>query len=155
IVLLTGDGRICFLNRTGGGSPVEASLGVNVLDMTLPEDRPILAEAMHRALEAGGPVDYEARGGDVQGQPDWVFGRIVRLGGPSESAHLLLIARNITERKQAEQRLRENEERLRQLLDSLPVITWEFDAQAMRFTYVNGRAEAILGYPLEAWYEPH
>lgn len=47
---------------------------------------------------------------------------------------------------------RENKERYRKLVDSIGVITWEADVATLRFTFVSGRAEAILGYPLDQWY---
>lgn len=38
------------------------------------------------------------------------------------------------------------------LVDGVDGIVWEADANTTQFTYVSGRAEALLGYPREAWY---
>jgi two-component system cell cycle sensor histidine kinase/response regulator CckA len=37
------------------------------------------------------------------------------------------------------------------LLDAIPAIVWSADARTLRFTYVNGAAESILGFPAERW----
>jgi PAS domain S-box-containing protein len=44
------------------------------------------------------------------------------------------------------------EARYRELVDSVDAIVWEYDWVARRFTFVNRRAEQILGYPLADWY---
>jgi PAS domain S-box-containing protein len=40
----------------------------------------------------------------------------------------------------------------RDLVDTLDAIVLDADAETFQVTYVNRRAEAILGYPVEAWY---
>ena len=46
-----------------------------------------------------------------------------------------------------------DESRHQRLLESTSVISWEADAQTWIFTYVGTQAKALLGYPLEQWYE--
>ncbi len=43
------------------------------------------------------------------------------------------------------------EQRFRDLVQSLDAIVWEADAETWQFTFVNQRAEALLGYPVERW----
>ncbi len=40
---------------------------------------------------------------------------------------------------------------LESLLHDLDAIVWEADAQTWQFTFVGGRTEAILGYPVDDW----
>jgi diguanylate cyclase (GGDEF)-like protein/PAS domain S-box-containing protein len=47
--------------------------------------------------------------------------------------------------------LHESEERYRNLVEGVDAVVWEADAQTLQFTFVNRRAEAILGYPLAQW----
>lgn len=42
-------------------------------------------------------------------------------------------------------------DRLETLLSSIDSIVWEFDANDLRFTYVNSQAKRILGYEAEKW----
>jgi PAS domain S-box-containing protein len=37
------------------------------------------------------------------------------------------------------------------LLDTLPVVVWECSVDDLRFTYVNGAAEKMLGYSISSW----
>ena len=57
------------------------------------------------------------------------------------------------ERTRSDETVRENEERFRQLAETVRLIPWEGDASSFRFTYVGPQAVEILGYPVEAWYE--
>ncbi|MEO8512414.1 MAG: PAS domain S-box protein [Ignavibacteria bacterium] len=46
-----------------------------------------------------------------------------------------------------------NKDRFRELIEGLNVITYEFDIQLHRFAYISRMAEAILGYPVNQWFE--
>jgi PAS domain S-box-containing protein len=60
-------------------------------------------------------------------------------------------AQTILEKRQAEEALKEAEQRYRELVEGLDAIVWEADAQTWQFTFVSKRAEAILGYPVNQW----
>lgn len=44
-----------------------------------------------------------------------------------------------------------DERRLRDILESTNVVTWELDLASWRFTYVSPQAVAMFGYPAEDW----
>jgi PAS domain S-box-containing protein len=57
-------------------------------------------------------------------------------------------ARNATQRRiEAENA----QLRFRDLVNSVEGIVWEADAATLRFSFVSGQAERILGYPVERW----
>jgi PAS domain S-box-containing protein len=56
------------------------------------------------------------------------------------------ISRDITERRRAEELLRESDERHRKLFDNNPHPTWVFDRETLRFLAVNAAAVRKYGY---------
>ena len=56
------------------------------------------------------------------------------------------ISRDITERRRAEELLRESDERHRKLFDNNPHPTWVFDRETLRFLAVNAAAMRKYGY---------
>lgn len=60
--------------------------------------------------------------------------------------HVLLTLTDITERRRAEERLRESETRYRQLVEKAQDIIYRTDFDG-RFTYVNPMASRFIGYP--------
>jgi len=67
---------------------------------------------------------------------------------------VLGIARDITEQRQAEDELKNERLRFKNLVDSVDGIVWEAEAATVTFTYVSRQAERLLGYPLEEWCRP-
>lgn len=45
----------------------------------------------------------------------------------------------------------QGEQRLRTFVDSLGAVLWEARADSLRFTFVNQKAEELLGYPAQDW----
>ncbi len=62
------------------------------------------------------------------------------------------IVADISDKKQAQEALKQSEERFRKLAEKVRVIPWEADATTGRFTYVGPQTVEILGYPLADWY---
>ena len=56
-----------------------------------------------------------------------------------------------TERKRAEEALRQAEFEYRNLVESVQAIVWRTDARTFQFSFVSKEAETLLGYPVERW----
>jgi PAS domain S-box-containing protein len=120
-----------------------------------PEDRPILEGAIRRASETGEPWDLELRFITAKGNRLWVRaigkaerqdGRVVRLSGTFQ---------DITERKQAEQALRESEARWRSVTETSPDHVMLLDKDLV-IEFVNRASPGLtkmelIGTPLYAY----
>jgi PAS domain S-box-containing protein len=117
-----------------------------------PEDRSVLEGAIQRASETGEPWDLELRFITAKGNRLWVRaigkaerqdGRVVRLSGTFQ---------DITERKQAEQALRESEARWRSVTETSPDHVMLLDKDLV-IEFVNRASpgltkEELMGTPL-------
>lgn len=66
---------------------------------------------------------------------------------------LQAVIKDITDRKKAEALIRESQQRMESLVNTVDGIVWEADVQTFQFKFVSKQAEKILGYPVEAWLE--
>jgi PAS domain S-box-containing protein len=62
---------------------------------------------------------------------------------------------NINARKQAEIALLQERQRFQDIVNSVDGVVWEVDFSTFNFTYVSNKAENMLGYALDEWYQPN
>ena len=110
-----------------------------------PEDRPRIETALHHTLETGEPYRLEWRVPLPDGSVLWRESRAERrsVSGKQVVAGLVL---DITDRKRAEEALRESQERLQFALEAANAGTWEGVPETGEFT-ASDRALALHGPP--------
>ncbi len=69
--------------------------------------------------------------------------------GEGKGTETIGIARDITERKQSEEALRESEERFRKVLDNSIDMVYRLDLQTGRYDYISPSSKKMLGYTPE------
>lgn len=106
-----------------------------------PEDRPAVLQTLAETLDRSRPHHVEYRIVRPDGTIRWVegTGALMRNGSGSPS-HMIGVCTDITERKQAEETLRESEERFARFMQHLPGLAWIKDRQG-RYVFVNDAAE--------------
>ncbi|MEZ4425697.1 MAG: PAS domain S-box protein [Gemmatimonadota bacterium] len=90
-----------------------------------PEDRDAQERAVAEAIRTGREYQAEYRLRPTDGPPRWILARGNVVSGPAGvPAEMTGITMDITDRKRAEERLRESEERFREMTDRLPLLVW-------------------------------
>ncbi len=110
-------------------------LGTYPLDMVLPEDRDLVRENAVKMLKGQRSAPYEYRLVNARGETNWILETLASINYQGKRATLGNYM-DVTERKQAEQALKESQARFKELADLLPVTVFEIDTQ-LKYTYLN------------------
>ena len=111
-----------------------------------PESKPIIHKAIQRAIEYGEPYDLELEIITAKGNLRWV-----KTIGEADLEHRRVFGffQDITERKQAEEKLKESEEKYRFMFANNPQPMWIYDLETLAFLEVNKAAINHYGYSRE------
>jgi PAS domain S-box-containing protein len=129
--------------------------------MLHPDDREhVLAESA-RTNETGDPFDMEYRVVRADDAIAWLHDHAIVVDGPDGRRMWHGVLQDITAEKEAEEQLREAEERYRQLVEEIPAVTYlderdDADPNLWPTVYVSPQVESVLGYTAEEWLaDPH
>ncbi|WP_020677881.1 PAS domain S-box protein [Geopsychrobacter electrodiphilus] len=119
------------------------------LNAVHPQDRQLMDDSLREALARQHTYSIEHRILLPDGTLRHVHEQAEIIRGKDEQPISMLgTVHDITERKQAEQTLRDSESRYRNLIETTLDWVWEVDENAV-YTYVSPRAFAIIGYQPE------
>jgi PAS domain S-box-containing protein len=123
------------------------------IEFVHPDDREKVKEIYSRRLQGQEvPPVYDLRIIDKQGTTKWIENNGVQIEWNGRVATLNFL-RDITERKQAEEALRESEEKFRSLAEQSPNMI--FINRRGKIVYVNNRCEEVMGYTREEFCSPN
>lgn len=71
----------------------------------------------------------------------------------TEESMIIAVARDVTEQKVVEDKLRESEQKFKMLAESLPLTLGIYSPDAQKITYLNPAFERIYGYSVESEYD--
>ncbi len=145
------EGRFTFVNEVlveWSGVPAEEFYRLHYLDMLLPEDHEKAEADFKRVMAGEEGIPYEAVYVDARGEKRAVELHSSPVHKEGSIVGLLGIARDVTVRKQAEDALRESEERYRTIIDNIMEGYHEVDL-AGRFQSCNESFLKMLGYSRE------
>ena len=145
-IYIVQDGKFVFVNpqfQKDTGFSADELLGTDPLMIVHPEDREVVRENAAKMLK-GEPISlYEYRTIDKSGRTRVVVERVasIRYGGKLAAMGCYM---DITERKQAEEALRESEENYSALVGSLTDAVFKIKGRVI--AWCNDRAEEIYGF---------
>jgi diguanylate cyclase (GGDEF)-like protein/PAS domain S-box-containing protein/putative nucleotidyltransferase with HDIG domain len=152
IVRLDKDTRFSFLNDAACqslGKPREELLGTDVGTLIHPDDLQRAAQAVEEIKESKGLAKaFESRFVTPMGT------RVVEWNGQpffdeeDELAGIQITGRDVTERRQMEEALRESEARYRLLAENTSDLIWTMDL-SLRYTYMSPAITLMRGYTVE------
>jgi PAS domain S-box-containing protein len=149
IGLASPDGNVVSGNKameTILGYSIEELKEINIADLyENPEDRKALIEAVNRY---GGVTNFPVRLKRKDGTPIDCLLTISRVHGLGGEDFFQTICIDITDRKRAEEALRQSEDRFRSLVETTSDWIWEVDRNGV-YTYASPKVKELLGYEPE------
>ncbi|GEP06694.1 chemotaxis protein CheB [Methylobacterium oxalidis] len=130
----------------GGGFLPNGEANGGWLDRNIPhEDQARVRAAIQEAKRTGGVLDLEHRVRRVDGTVGWIHSRAIPLfDSDGDLAEWFGSASDVTQRRQAEEGLRQSEERLRTLIEGIPQLVWRTTHDG-RFVWASPQWYAFTG----------
>jgi PAS domain S-box-containing protein len=138
------------------GRSREELLRLKMQEITHPDDLPGNVPKFERAVREGVPFTHEKRYVRPDGSTVWVSNSVSLTRTPAGEPHgVLAVSLDVTDRRNAEAAIRENEARLRALTDNLPggmvyQVHTGPDGTDRRFLFVSQSFEKLYGIPADA-----
>jgi PAS domain S-box-containing protein len=120
-----------------------------------PEDREAVVAESERADRTGRPFVAEYRHRRPDGRYVWIHEEALAVAiGPRGPSLVQGVMYDVTERRRAEERMREAEERYRTLVERVPIVTYVWDSShpdGRPFRYVSPQLEPLFGISIDEW----
>lgn len=149
ILTLAVDGTILLVNQTMPDLRKEEVIGASLYDYLNPEDRERVGSYLAGVFRTGEPVGFEISRTPLAGPTVWFWARLAPLKHEDRVVAAVMISREITIRRQAEEALRESESGLRAFLDAVPEMMFRIRRDGTLLDFKSGRSERPALSPQE------
>ncbi len=148
ITIVGRDATIQFVNRTFPEFAMEEVIGRSLYDFTMPENYNKYRKTFAQVFQTGRVNNLITKAIGPSGDIAWYEIHVVPIKQEKQVVNIMLISTDITERKKAEQKIRESEEKYRFLFDTAPigigVATLDGKPLAL-----NNTMQKLMGYSFE------
>ena len=134
------------------GRTAEALLGTRWIEQVHEDDRPAIEQFVASLTPEHPAGNCEHRVVLPNGEMRWQqWSDTARFDADGRPVEYQSVGRDITARKLAEQKLRESERRMRHLVESAGVVSYTWDIEARRYSYIGPQIERLFGHSPEQW----
>ena len=148
VLIVDHDSKIQFINRVPSGFDDEAVIGTSIYDYILPEYHDVVRMTIKRVFETREHGSYEIAGLGPDRSISWYETQVGPIEHDGQVVAVTLISLDITERKRSEEALRQSEEKLRLMFETLPEGITILDTDG-KIVQLNKATAHIYGYDNE------
>jgi PAS domain S-box-containing protein len=146
-------GRSIYINEKCAelvGVPADKALNFDWIPYLHPDDRERMVSEWEHAFNNSAEFHSEYRWVHEDGKIVWTLGEVIPILGPDGKATMYIgTLTDITERKQSEQKLVENEEKFRALADTSPLAIYASSGIEQVAEYINPAFVKLFGYTID------
>jgi len=122
----------------------------NLLAMILPENRETFDRLFQQTKKLGTEMDIEYKIQKLDGSIITAHVRAVGKKGPNgQVTRIIGVLHDISDTVLTENRLKESEEKIRNIATNIDIGLWSMDFQTKKVTFASPAIEKISGYPME------
>ncbi len=133
-------------------APVEELIGKKVSEILPPDAADVCMSAIQEAFEKGYSFGKKFELPLPQGTFWFELSVSNMMSRSTLDPRFIVLSRDITERKRAEDEVRESENRYRNLMENVPAIIYRFSTTRGGLFY-STKVEEVFGYPLQTFYD--
>jgi len=141
-------GTILYSSKAYAGCTKEEVVGKNFSDWTAPEFHDQMKQSLEVVFSEGVSQSFQSRALGNNRELRWYLSRLSPIFIEKEVKNAVLIITDITDRRQAEEALRESEENYRVIAQSTVDVIFIVDRSGKQL-FLNKSIEKILGYKVE------
>ncbi|MFH1231162.1 MAG: PAS domain S-box protein [Planctomycetota bacterium] len=149
IIIVDEKGIIQFINRTVSGYTIQNTIGRSMYDYIEPSQHPVVMQCIKQVFRTGQADNYCIKGGGSDGQYAWYETQVGPIKYNGQVKAVVLISIDITARIQAENALKESEEKFRAIFDNASDGLLIADIGTHKFYLSNDAISKMLGYSIE------
>jgi PAS domain S-box-containing protein len=145
VMIVDGNGVIQYINRTIPPYTPEETVGKTVYEYVPREQHNVFEKSLREVFKTGEPYSYQVSSNIPKIGTIWFSTKVVPIKHDGKVSSAILISSNITDRKKAEEELRNSGERLSILFELAPDAYYLSDLKG-NFIDGNKAAEKLSGY---------